>query len=53
VALEFKIARPFGDNGKEAENWSVNLPHPYAGNVSVIGDCLKLLARRRRPAVRR
>lgn len=41
-ALEFKIARPFGDNGKEAENWSVNLLHPYEGNVSVIGDCLKL-----------
>ena len=41
-ALEFKIARPFGDNGREAENWSVNLLHPYAGNVSVIGDCLKL-----------
>jgi hypothetical protein len=43
-ALEFKIARPFGDNGLEAENWSVNLLHPYAGNVSVIGDCLKLAA---------
>jgi hypothetical protein len=43
-ALEFKIARPFGDNGKEAENLSVNLLHPYPGNVSVIGDCLKLLA---------
>jgi len=42
-ALEFKIARPFGDNGKEAENWSVNLLHPYEGNVSLIGDCLKLL----------
>jgi len=41
-ALEFKLARPFGDNGKEAENWSVNLLHPYEGNVSVIGDCLKL-----------
>lgn len=41
-ALEFKIARPFGDNGREAENWSVNLLHPYAGNASVIGDCLKL-----------
>src|ERR1044071_8843093 len=35
-ALEFKIARAFGDNGKEAENWLVNLLHPYAGNVSVI-----------------
>jgi hypothetical protein len=43
-ALEFKIARPFGDNGKPAENWSVNLLHPYEGNVSAIGDCFKLLA---------
>jgi hypothetical protein len=42
-ALEFKIARPFGDNGKQAEDWSVNLLHPYPGNVSSIGDCLKLL----------
>ena len=41
-AIEFKIARPFGDNGKEAENWSVNLLHPYPGNVSAIGDCYKL-----------
>jgi hypothetical protein len=42
-AIEFKITRPFGDNGKEAENWSVNLLHPYPGNVSTIGDCLKLI----------
>jgi len=42
-ALEFKIARPFGDNGVQAENWSVNLLHPYEGNVSSIGDCIKLL----------
>src|SRR5580765_9035182 len=28
-ALEFKLARPFGDNGRPAENWSVNLLHPY------------------------
>jgi hypothetical protein len=42
-ALEFKIARPFGDNGVEAENWTVNLLHPYPGNTSSIGDCLKLL----------
>jgi hypothetical protein len=41
-AIEFKITRPFGDNGKEAENWSVNLLHPYPGNVSTIGDCYKL-----------
>ncbi|MBI3803842.1 MAG: hypothetical protein HY282_08785 [Nitrospirae bacterium] len=40
--IEFKIARPFGDNGKQAENWSVNLLHPYPGNVSLIGDALKL-----------
>ena len=42
-AIEFKIVRPYGDNGKEAENWSVNLLHPYKGNISVIGDALKLL----------
>ncbi len=42
-AIEFKIARPFGDNGKEAENWSVNLIHPYRGSASCIGDCFKLL----------
>ena len=42
VAVEFKIVRPFGDNGKEAENWTVNLLHPYEGNTSLIGDALKL-----------
>jgi hypothetical protein len=42
-AIEVKITRPFGDNGKEAENWSVNLLHPYRGNTSSIGDCYKLL----------
>jgi hypothetical protein len=42
-AIEVKIARPFGDNGRLAEDWSVNLLHPYAGNVSAIGDCFKLL----------
>lgn len=41
-ALEIKIARPFGDNGNLAENWSVNLLHPYSGNTSLLGDCLKL-----------
>jgi hypothetical protein len=43
-ALEIKLARPFGDNGKPAENWSVNLLHPYPGNTSLLGDCLKLQA---------
>jgi hypothetical protein len=42
-AIEFKIVRPFGDNGKEAENWSVNMLHPYPGNVSLISDAIKLL----------
>ncbi len=45
-ALEVKIIRPFGDNGKMAEDWSVNLLHPYEGNTSLPGDCLKLLSRR-------
>lgn len=42
-ALEFKIIRPFGDNGKPAEHWSENILHPYAGNTSSLGDCMKLL----------
>lgn len=42
-AIEFKIVRPYGDNGKEAENWTVNVLHPYPGNVSLIGDAIKLL----------
>jgi hypothetical protein len=33
---------PYGDNGREAENWSVNLLHPYQGKVGLIGDCLRL-----------
>ena len=41
-AIEFKIVRPFGDNGRAAENWSVNMLHPYPGNESLIGDALKL-----------
>jgi len=42
-AIEFKLVRPFGDNGNEAENWTVNLLHPYSGNASLIGDALKLI----------
>jgi hypothetical protein len=41
-AVEFKIIRPFGDNGKAAEHWSENVLHPYAGNTSSLGDCTKL-----------
>ena len=42
--IECKIVRPFGDNAAAAENWSVNLLHPYPGNESLIGDGLKLRA---------
>ena len=42
-AIEFKIVRPFGDNGRPAENWSVNLLHPYPGNDSLVGDAAKLV----------
>ncbi len=42
-AIEFKIIRPFGDNGRPAEHWSENILHPYAGNTSSLGDCMKLL----------
>jgi hypothetical protein len=41
-AIEFKIVRPYGDNGVEAEHWSTNLLHPYRGNVSTLADCWKL-----------
>lgn len=43
-AVELKVVRPFGDNGLPAEHWSENVLHPYPGNTSSIGDCLKLLA---------
>jgi hypothetical protein len=42
-AIEVKLARPYGDNGRPAERWSENLLYPYPGNTSSIGDCLKLL----------
>jgi hypothetical protein len=41
-AIEFKMLRPYGDNGKPAEHWSENALHPYLGNTSAVGDCLKL-----------
>jgi hypothetical protein len=41
--VEFKVLRPFGDNGKQAENWSQNLLHPYPGHVGSLSDCMKLL----------
>jgi hypothetical protein len=41
--VEFKLARPFGDNGRVSEHWIKNILYPYAGNTSALGDCLKLL----------
>jgi hypothetical protein len=43
-AVELKVVRPFGDNGLPAEHWSENVLHPYPGNTSSLGDCIKLLA---------
>ena len=40
--IEFKLARPFGNNGREDEHWSKNLTHPYKGSMSLIGDALTL-----------
>jgi hypothetical protein len=42
-AVELKAVRPFGDNGRPAEHWSENVLHPYPGNTSSLGDCIKLL----------
>lgn len=41
-AIEFKLIRPYGDNGKIAEHCSENALHPYPGIISSIGDYLKL-----------
>jgi hypothetical protein len=41
-AIEFKLIRPFGDNGKPAEHWFENVLHPYERNTSALGDCFKL-----------
>jgi len=42
-AVELKLARPFGDNGRESQHWVKNLLYPYKGNTSAIGDCMKLI----------
>lgn len=41
-AFEFKIVRPYGNNGKVATNWSRRLLYPREGNESLMGDALKL-----------
>ncbi|MFL5483650.1 MAG: hypothetical protein ACJ8AK_15815 [Gemmatimonadaceae bacterium] len=42
-AIEVKLVRPFGDNGRPAEHWAENILYPYSGTTSAIGDCYKLL----------
>lgn len=42
LGIEFKTVRPFGDNGRKAEHWSVNVLHPYPSNGSLLADALKL-----------
>lgn len=41
-AVEFKIVRPFGNNGGPAQHWSIRLLHPYPGNKSLLGDIYRL-----------
>jgi hypothetical protein len=43
-AVEFKMVRPHNNNGAIFEHWSENVLHPYEGNTSALGDCLKLLS---------
>jgi hypothetical protein len=38
------MARPYNNNGTIFEHWSENVLHPYEGNTSALGDCLKLLS---------
>ena len=45
-AIKFNVTRPFEGNGNRAENWSVNLLHPYPSNMSTIGNSLKLVQAR-------
>jgi hypothetical protein len=42
-AIEAKLLRPFGDNGRPAEHWIENILYPYRGTTSAIGDCYKLI----------
>jgi hypothetical protein len=43
-AIEFKLLRPLGDNGREnSTQWFSDVVCPLSGNRSAIGDCLKLI----------
>ena len=42
-AIEVKLLRPLGDNGKEnGTNWLSKILYPFESNTSAIGDVLKL-----------
>ncbi len=46
-AIEFKLARPFGNNGEVSEYWLKKVLDPYQekkeSKRSAIGDCIKLI----------
>tara|TARA_Y100000991_G_C21905036_1_gene319774 strand:- start:242 stop:823 length:582 start_codon:yes stop_codon:yes gene_type:complete len=43
LAVEFKLLRPLGNNGKDDDKrWLIKILYPSYGNVSAIGDVLKL-----------
>ncbi len=42
IAVEFKLARPYGNNGGLEDRWSVKLLYPYKGNKSLVSDAIKL-----------
>jgi hypothetical protein len=42
-ALEFKLMRPYRDNGDLEDFWFKKILYPYDGNASSIGDCVRLI----------
>ena len=42
--IEFKLARPYRDNGSVEPHWSKKIIYPYKGNESLLGDAAKLSA---------
>ena len=40
--IEFKLARPYRNNGDVEDIWSKRLTYPYEGNESLLGDAVKL-----------
>lgn len=42
-AIEIKMLRLMGDNGKPNDNMLMHILSPYAGDRSALTDCVKLL----------